>query len=102
MCATVQAKIPGRVIFNFWTTIIIILIIIIIIIIITKTHVCEHIIPDFAYIKQARTTKHRQITRQKLTTRQAQTTKHGQMAMELVDIDALVTFIKVWGSESTG
>ena len=33
---------------------------------------------------------------------ESQTTKHARMAMKLVDIDALVTFIKVWGSESTG
>ena len=52
--------------------------------------------------KQARTTKHKQITRQKKITRQAPTTKHAWMAMELVDLDVLVTFIKVWGSESTG
>ena len=34
--------------------------------------------------------------------RQAQTTKHARMAMKLADLDVLVTFIKVWGSESTG
>ena len=33
--------------------------------------------------------------------RQAQTTKHARIVMRLVDLDALVTFIKVWGSEST-
>ena len=32
----------------------------------------------------------------------ARTTKHARMMMRLVDIDVLVTFIKVWGSESTG
>ena len=31
-----------------------------------------------------------------------QTTRQAQMAMKPVDLDALVTFIKVWGSESTG
>ena len=52
--------------------------------------------------RQARATKQKQITRQEHTTRQAQTTKQARMAMKLVDLDALVTFIKVWGSESTG
>ena len=52
--------------------------------------------------KQARTTKQKQITRQKQTTRQQQTIKQAWMAMELVDLDALVTFIKVWWLESTG
>ena len=45
--------------------------------------------------KQARTTKQKQITRKKQTTRQA------RIVMKLADIDVLVTFIKVWGSEST-
>ena len=52
--------------------------------------------------RQARTTKQKQITRQKQTTRQARTTKQGRIVMRLADLDVLVTFIKVWGSESTG
>ena len=36
------------------------------------------------------------------TTRQAQTIKQARIVMKLADIDAQVTFIKVWGSESTG
>ncbi len=39
---------------------------------------------------------------QQQTTKQAWTTKHARMAIELVDLEVLVTFIKVCGSESTG
>ena len=52
-------------------------------------------------LEQAQNTKQRRITRQKQTTRQAQTTKHAWIVMKLADLDVLVTFIKVWGSEST-
>ena len=52
--------------------------------------------------KQAQTTKQKQFTRQKQTTRQAQTTKDARVVMKLAEFYALVTFIKVWGSESTG
>ena len=55
-----------------------------------------------AFLKQARTTKQKQITLQKKAARQHPTTKQAQMAMKSVDLDALVTFIKVWGSDSTG
>ena len=51
---------------------------------------------------QARNSEQKQISRQKQTTRQAQTTKRDRIVMKLADIDVLVTFIKVWGSESTG
>ena len=32
----------------------------------------------------------------------ARTTKQDRIVMRLADLDVLVTFIKVWGSESTG
>ena len=44
----------------------------------------------------------RNILLDKNRTRQAQTTKHARMMMKLIDLDALVTFIKVWVSESAG
>ena len=72
-------------------------------------------------LEQAQNSEQKQTTRQQQTTRQArnseqkqitidknrpldkaQTTRHARKVMKLADIDVLVTFIKVWGSESTG
>ncbi len=54
------------------------------------------------YTRHKQTTRKKQISRQKQTTRQHPTTKQDPNAMKPVDLDALVPFIKVQGSESTG